>query len=123
MEEVVIRGVVEHGRRLGRTLGFPTANVAVGDEVALNDGVYRSEVQIAGDERCHAAMSNLGRNPSVGGGERRLETHLFDFTGDLYGRAIEVHLLDKIRDERQFSSLEELRSQLEKDKQVILNKR
>lgn len=123
MKEVVIRGVVEHGRRLGRTLGFPTANVAVGDEVALNDGVYRSEVQIAGEERCYAAMSNLGRNPSVGGGERRLETHLFDFTGDLYGRAIEVHLLDKIRDERQFRSLEELRSQLEKDKQVILNKR
>lgn len=123
MKEVVIRGVVEHGRRLGRTLGFPTANVAVGDEVALNDGVYRSEVQIAGSERCYVAMSNLGRNPSVGGGERRLETHLLDFTGDLYGRAIEVHLLDKIRDERQFSSLEELRSQLEKDKQVILNKR
>lgn len=72
----VIEGCVEHGRRLGRELGFPTANLSVPDDLALDDGVYRSRVEVAG--RSYDAMSNLGRNPSVGGTERRLETHISD---------------------------------------------
>ena len=71
----VIEGCVEHGRRLGRELGFPTANLSVPDDLSLDDGVYRSRVEVAG--RRYDAMSNLGRNPSVGGTERRLETHIF----------------------------------------------
>ena len=107
MEKVIIESVVEHGRRLGRELGFPTANVAVPDSVAAEDGVYH-------------AMSNLGRNPSVGGTARRLETHIFGFRGALYGRMLRVELLEKIRDERRFDTLEELRAQIEKDKEYIL---
>ena len=60
-------------------------------------------------------MSNLGMRPSVDGRTRLLETHIFDFDGDLYNKTIEVELLDKIRDERHFSSLEELRNQLNSD--------
>ena len=63
MEKVIIEGVVEHGRRLGRELGFPTANVAVPDSVAAEDGVYRSRAEV--DGAVYDAMSNLGRNPSV----------------------------------------------------------
>ena len=84
MERILIEGVVEHGRRLGRELGFPTANLAVPEDVAAADGVYRSRAEVGG--KVYDAMSNLGRNPSVGGVERRLETHIFDFRGELYGR-------------------------------------
>ena len=113
MEKVIIEGVVEHGRRLGRELGFPTANVAVPDSVAAEDGVYRSRAEV--DGAVYDAMSNLGRNPSVGGTARRLETHIFGFR-----RMLRVELLEKIRDERRFDTLEELRAQIEKDKEYIL---
>ena len=93
----VIEGCVEHGRRLGRELGFPTANLSVPDDLSLDDGVYRSRVEVAG--RRYDAMSNLGRNPSVGGTERRLETHIFGFTGELYGCRLRVELLQRIRGE------------------------
>ena len=111
MEKVIIEGVVEHGRRLGRELGFPTANVAVPDSVAAEDGVYRSRAEV--DGAVYDAMSNLGRNPSVGGTARRLETHIFGFSGALYGRMLRVELLEKIRDERRFDTLEELRAAVE----------
>ncbi len=118
MEHVVIEGVVEHGRRLGRELGFPTANLPVSDDLAAPDGVYRSHVEI--DGRCYAAMSNLGRNPSVGGVSRRLETHVFDFEGSLYGRRLRVTLLERIRGERTFATTEALREQIVRDKMRVL---
>lgn len=118
---VVIEGIVAHGRKLGRELGFPTANLPVGDAVAAEDGVYASEAEVGGVR--YRAMSNLGCNPSVGGRERRLETHLFGFDGSLYGRHLRVELLRKVRDERRFASVDELRAQLEKDKETILNLR
>lgn len=118
MEGVTIEGVVEHGRRLGRELGFPTANMAVPDSVCAADGVYYSRVEI--DGACYDAMSNLGRNPSVGGSERHLETHIFGFGGSLYGRTLCVVLVCRIRDERRFATIEELREQLARDKEYIL---
>ena len=69
----------------------------------------------------YKAMSNLGSNPSVGGGPRHLETHIFDFSGDLYGRRLRVELRRKIRDERKFDSLEELQRQIERDRSCILS--
>lgn len=114
----VIEGCVEPGRRLGRELGFPTANLSVPDDLSLDDGVYRSRVEVAG--RRYDAMSNLGRNPSVGGTERRLETHIFGFTGELYGCRLRVELLQRIRGERKFASVEELRSRIEQDREEIL---
>ena len=114
-----IRGVVEHGRRLGRELGFPTANLAVDEALAAEDGVYASLVEVGGV--CYRAMSNLGRNPSVGGQPRHLETHLFGFEGSLYGREVRVVLLRKVRDERRFDTVGELRAQIARDKEQILN--
>lgn len=114
----VIEGVVEHGRRLGRELGFPTANLPVPDTLEVADGVYRSRAEV--DGQCYAAMSNLGRNPSVGGVARRLETHLFGFRGELYGRRMRVTLLERIREERTFETTESLRRQIECDRAQVL---
>lgn len=97
-EPVVIEGTVVHGRQLGRRLGFPTANLAVPDALEARDGVYLSEAEV--DGQLYGAMSNLGRNPSVGGTERRLESYLFGFEGELYGRQLRIRLLRRLREER-----------------------
>ena len=117
MERLTIEGTVEHGRRLGRELGFPTANLAVPDDVRIEDGVYRSRATL--DGRSYDAMSNLGDNPSVGGCRRRLETHLFGFEGSIYGRTLRVELLERIRGERRFPSIEALREQIARDRERI----
>ena len=118
MAGVTIEGVVEHGRRLGRELGFPTANMAVPDSVTAADGVYYSRVEVDGTR--YDAMSNLGSNPSVGGAVRHLETHIFGFGGSLYGRTLRVELVRKIRDGRRFATIGELRAQIARDKEYIL---
>ena len=118
MAGVTIEGVVEHGRRLGRELGFQTANMAVPDSVTAADGVYYSRVEVDGTR--YDAMSNLGSNPSVGGAVRHLETHIFGFGGSLYGRTLRVELVRKIRDERRFATIGELRAQIARDKEYIL---
>ncbi len=118
MAGVTIEGVVEHGRRLGRELGFPTANMAVPDSVTAADGVYYSRAEV--DGTLYDAMSNLGSNPSVGGAVRHLETHIFGFGGSLYGRTLRVELVRKIRDERRFATIGELRAQIARDKEYIL---
>lgn len=115
-----IEGVVESGRRLGRELGFPTANLRA-EGVPAEDGVYASWAEVDGER--YRAMSNLGSNPSVGGTERRLETHLFGFAGSLYGKTLRVELERKIRDERRFATVEELREQITKDCEYILKLR
>lgn len=122
MEALVVEGIVTPGRQIGQTIGFPTANIPI-DEGACERGVYRTQVQVEGIEEVFDAMSNVGYNPSVGGSELRLESHLFGFEGDLYGRRIWVRLVEKIRDEIRFGSVEELRAQLEKDKEIILKDR
>ena len=125
MQEIEICGVVCSGRQLGRELGFPTANLLVAEQLAVANGVYRAEVIVedaSGVEHRYPAMANLGHNPSVGGSERCLESHLFGFEGSLYGRRIRVRLVEWMREERKFESLEALRTQIEKDKQTILNK-
>ena len=120
-EPILVCGVVEHGRQLGRVLGFPTANLPVGAELTAADGVYRAEVEA--DGACFAAMANLGCNPSVGGNRRRLEVHLFGFEGSLYGRPIRVRLFERIRGERKFASIEARREQREADRRTVLEGR
>ena len=122
MDALVVEGIVTPGRQIGQTIGFPTANIPI-DEGACERGVYRTQVQVEGIDEVFDAMSNVGYNPSVGGSELRLESHLFGFEGDLYGRRIWVQLVEKIRDEIRFDSVEELRAQLEKDKEIILKNR
>ena len=110
---VVVEGVVIGGNRLGRKLGFPTANIAIDDDLAVGNGVYCSKVFVEGEE--YVAMTNVGVRPSVDGSRRLLETHLFGFEGLLYGLTLRVELYDKIRDEKKFSSVDELREQIAKD--------
>jgi len=105
---------VRHGRQLGRTLGYPTANLAVHERLAARDGVYAVTVRgIDGQPR--SAVASLGRRPTVDGRRRLLEVHLFDFSGDLYGRHLQVQLLHHLRDEERFETLEALRLQMDKD--------
>ena len=113
----VIEGVVIGGNRLGRRLGFPTANIAVDDSLSIENGVYSSKVLVEGEVYC--AMTNIGVRPSVDGTKRLLETHLFGFRGLLYGLKLRVELYDTIRDDKKFSSVEELRQQIEQDSNKI----
>lgn len=113
----VVEGVVIGGNRLGRKLGFPTANIAIDDSLAVENGVYSSKVYVEGEE--YVAMTNVGVRPSVDGSKRLLETHLFGFKGLLYGLTLKVELYDKIRDEKKFSSVDELREQITKDSDEI----
>ena len=114
---IVIEGIVIGGNRLGRKLGFPTANIAIDDDLAVENGVYCSKVFFDGKE--YASMTNVGVRPSVDGSRRLLETHLFGFEGLLYGLTLRVELYEKIRDERKFASVEELREQIAKDLEKI----
>lgn len=113
MEGVVVEAEVVSGNRLGRKLGFPTANMDISNRDDISNGVYRSQITV--DGVLYQAMSNAGVRPSVDGSGRWLETHIFDFHGDLYGKVLTVQLLEKIRNERKFSSVAELRAQLEHD--------
>lgn len=106
----VISGVVQHGDERGRLLGFPTANLDVKNLVVPPLGVYKARVG-----QFHA-MANLGCNPTFGMTEPRLEVHLIDFDGNLYGQTISVELGKKLRDQKQFANVEELKVQLTQDK-------
>ena len=110
-----IRGGVTHGDKRGRTIGFPTANVPLGRHLEPARGVYAVSVTLAGGEQV-AGVANIGRRPTVNEGpESRVEAHLFDFEGDLYGQEIAVALRGYIRDERKFGSFEELTRQIAAD--------
>ena len=112
-----IEGRVESGDKRGRLLGFPTANVAIAGYLQPALGVYAVKAGI--DEgrgtRWLDGVANLGRRPTVGGTRVQLETHLFDFAGDLYGRHLRVALIDFIRPERKFDGLEALKAQIAAD--------
>ncbi len=107
-------GQVVAGRKLGRQLGFPTANVASGEELTPPDGVWAVRVAMAGGEVL-PAVANLGVRPTVDGTTRVLEVHVLDFSGDLYGCEIEVEFVRFLRPEQRFGSLELLREQIQED--------
>lgn len=114
-----VAGQVVAGRQLGRRIGFPTANLPLDGACGIPDGVYAARVAIDGGAERYGAMANVGRNPSVGGCERRLEVHLFGFGGSLYGRRIEVELLQRIRPERRFPTVEALAEAIAEDARNI----
>jgi len=107
-------GRVVHGRRLGRTLGFPTANLRLMRRKSPVCGILA--VWAHGiDSRPRAGVASLGTRPTVNGVEPLLEVHVFDFSGDLYGRAIEVEFVAKLRDEIKFDSLDAMMVQMNID--------
>jgi riboflavin kinase/FMN adenylyltransferase len=111
-----IEGVVRRGQQLGRTLGFPTANVEVEDYVVPKLGVYATRTRLP-DGRLVPGVANLGNNPTTGIVETRLETWLFDFDEDLYGQIIETQLITFLRPELKFDSLELMIEQILRDEQ------
>jgi riboflavin kinase/FMN adenylyltransferase len=114
-----ITGTVISGERIGRSMGFPTANVKPSEAYKLvpGKGVYSVIALI--DGKAYKAMANLGSRPTVSNSDERvLEVHIFNFNGDLYGKEITVTFVHRIRDEIKFESLEKLKLQLEKDAQV-----
>ena len=108
-----VLGKVVEGQKLGRTIGFATANFTLGDIVEPRKGVYATRVNV--DGAAMNAVSNFGRRPTVGSAAPLLETHIFDFDGDLYGKTIEVAFVDFIRDEQKFDGLEALKKQIKVD--------
>ena len=115
-----LHGVVVAGNRLGRTIGFPTANMQLYEPLKLVpcNGVYSVEVEALG--RRFLGMCNIGCRPTVSSGNARtIETHIFDFDEDIYGLDMKITFLERIREERRFDSLEELKRQLETDKANI----
>ena len=117
--EYSLYGVVVAGNRLGRTIGFPTANMQMYEPLKLvpGNGVYYVKVETVG--RSFKGLCNVGCRPTVSSGNHRtIETHIFDFDEDIYGLDIKVTFVEKVRDEIKFDSLDALREQLEKDKMI-----
>ena len=108
-----INGVVSHGAKKGRTIGFPTANVALRRKVSPVMGVFAVSAVTA--EGTFQGVANIGRKPTVNGTTLQLEVHLFEYKGQLYGQQIEVILHKKLRDEQKFASLEVLKEQIARD--------
>jgi riboflavin kinase / FMN adenylyltransferase len=109
-----IRGPVQHGDKLGRTIGYPTANVAIGDYLRPAYGVYAVRGRLA-DGRVVDGAANLGVRPQFDPPKELLEPYFFDFSGDLYGQAIEVELIAFLRPEAKFDTLDALIAQIDAD--------
>lgn len=109
-----ITGTVCEGKKLGRTLGFPTANVFLRDMTVIpKNGVYKTLITV--NDKTYTAITNTGVNPTLGGEKLRTETFIPRFEGDLYGKEIKIEFIDFIRPEKKFGSIEELKIQIAKD--------
>lgn len=113
-----ISGEVIRGKGLGRDLGFPTANVLLGEnKYPINSGVYVTFTVINGV--VYPAITNVGAQPTVNGKDTVIETYIDGFSGDLYGKSLTVYFVERIRDIKKFNSIKELKEQLEKDLRSI----
>lgn len=116
-----IEGTVENGRKLGRELGFPTANIKPGQDSKLipKNGVYAVKAII--ENGSYFGMMSIGKNPTVTDDDTlKLEVNIFDFSGDIYGKKIRIEFLEYLRDECKFSSIDELKTQMNTDKENSL---
>ncbi|MEN9875440.1 MAG: hypothetical protein RLZZ529_437 [Bacteroidota bacterium] len=116
-----LSGTVVKGKQLGRTIGFPTANISLEEDYKLvpQNGVYVVQAEI--DCKTIYGMMNIGFNPTVQGKQKTIEVHLFDFDTDIYNRKIQVAILQRIRSEKKFESIELLTKQLEEDRNFSRN--
>ncbi len=116
-----LTGTVTKGQQLGRTIGYPTANIQIEEDYKLvpQNGVYVAKCVL--NQKMVYGMMNIGNRPTVNGITQTIEINLFDFNDDLYGQTITVSLLKRMRDEQKFESLEALKNQLALDKQTALS--
>ena len=109
-----LQGRVVPGTGRGVKLGFPTANLGIDQEQALPpDGVYISQARI--DNQVYSSVTNIGKRPTFGSNERTVEVYLFDYHSDLYGRELEIDILERLRGEKKFNTAEELKKQIAED--------
>jgi riboflavin kinase/FMN adenylyltransferase len=115
-----LTGIVVKGKELGRTIGFPTANIHIPEDYKLipQQGVYIVCSEIGGETIF--GMMNIGTNPTVGGQKQTIEVHYFDYAEDLYGKKIVVSILYRIRSEQKFESVDQLKKQLSRDRETAL---
>jgi riboflavin kinase/FMN adenylyltransferase len=117
-----IIGRIVGGKRIGRSIGFPTANIRPDDEHKLipADGVYAVKVLLSGKN--YGGMLNIGIRPTVNNGfpEKTIEVHIFDFHGDIYGQDVKITFIERIRPEKKFDRIEELAAQLQEDKKKTM---
>ena len=117
-----INGTVVQGKQLGRTIGFPTANISINEDYKLipNSGVYVVECKI--ENQSYFGMMNIGTNPTVENTnqKQKLEVNIFDFDQDVYGKSINISFLKRIRSEQKFGSLDALKAQIANDKVTSL---
>ena len=112
-------GLVIEGNKLGRTIGYPTANLQIADEQKLipANGVYAVEVKVEGFDKVYKGMMNIGVRPTIDGTNRVTEVNIFDFDETIYGKSVKVFLVKRLRSEIKFNGLDALKEQLAKDKQ------
>jgi riboflavin kinase/FMN adenylyltransferase len=117
----VIKGMVINGNQLGRTIGFPTANLKIEENYKLipKNGVYIVKSTI--NQKTVFGVMNIGTNPTVNGENLSIEVHFFDFDADLYNSKIEISVLERIRDEQKFDSIELLKNQIQEDKETAIS--
>jgi riboflavin kinase/FMN adenylyltransferase len=109
-------GTIARGDGRGRELGFPTANLETENELLPPNGVYATTVRLAGDERIHASVTNVGVRPTFGHSARTtVETHVFDLDRDLYGAVARLYFVQRLREERAFGDVDALREQIDAD--------
>lgn len=111
-----LRGIVVEGKQLGRAIGFPTANIKVDDPNKLipGDGVYAVFVWV--ERKRYGGMLNIGNNPTIEGKGRSIEVNIFNFNETIYNQSIRIDFVNKMRDEKKFNSIEDLKTQLHNDK-------
>ena len=119
--EYMLTGRVVHGRMIGRQIGFPTANIVPApDKLIPASGVYKAVVSSQRSAiSSQPALVNIGTNPTVGNTHQTIEVHIPDFSGDLYNQSITLHFTERLREERHFASLDELKAQIQKDYETI----
>lgn len=116
-----LEGRVIHSKKLGRTIGFPTANLEIDNNMVIpKNGIYATKVYV--EDKVYFGATNVGYNPTVNGKSLSIETNILEFDEDIYGKNIKVEFLERIRDEKKFSSLEELKNQLGKDTNYVFEK-
>lgn len=116
-----IEGTVIHAKQLGRTLGFPTANLRLQENLIIpKRGIYATKVYIGNE--VYVGATNIGYNPTVDGEKMSVETNILEFDKDIYGKTIKLEFLERIRDEKKFKDLNELKIQLKMDTNYIYKK-
>ncbi len=111
----LIIGEVVHGQKIGRQLGFPTANLDFVDKAQLPYGIYGGVIKIEGDDKDYDVVVNIGKNPTLKPGQKSIEIHILDYDKDIYGKIIYLQIIKRIRSEIKFDGIDSLKAQIAKD--------